>query len=145
MATIPAALTTRLGFLLLKSHRGVKRRADAALSAIDLSSGFMGVLECLQAQPGLSQAEVCAILDIDRTSMGQAVLQLEARGLVERLVNPGDQRSYSLQLTPEGTRVAREASRLARLAQQQAMQPLSEREQAQLLALLWRLVEADLR
>lgn len=145
MPPIPKALSTRLGFLLLKAHRGVKRRADAKLSGIGLSTAYMGILECLQAEPGLSQADVGAVLGIDRTSMGQAVAQLEDRGWVERSANSDDLRSYALKLTDEGARLAREASRLAREAQLSFLQPLSAAEQAQLLSLLRRLVEADSR
>lgn len=145
MPNIPKTLTTRLGFLLLKAHRGVKRWADAELASIGVSTSVMGILECLQAEPGMSQAEVCAVLDIDRTSMGQAVLQLEGKGLVERRLNADDQRSYALQLTAEGTRQAREASRLARSAQRKYLHALSASEQEQLISLLRRLVEADLR
>ncbi len=138
---LPPALWQRLGLLLLKAHRSVKRLAEAQLAPLGLSSAHMGILEMLRAAPGLTQATLAAALEIDRTSIGVSIAELERLKVVERVDHPGDGRSYALRLTTAGRALAERASALALVAQQRFLAPLDEKEQRQLVTLLQRALE----
>ncbi|MGA4839198.1 MarR family winged helix-turn-helix transcriptional regulator [Streptomyces sp. G45] len=64
--------------------------------------------------------------------------RLEEQGLVERRPHPRDRRAKQLVLTPKGTELRERL--LALLAEESPLSPLSEREQADLHALLGRAV-----
>jgi DNA-binding MarR family transcriptional regulator len=140
MSALPRALRERLGLLLLRSHRAVKRLAEEKLAPIGVSTGDMAVLEMLRASSGLSQAELGTALGIDRTSVGALVAALEQRKIVERLPDPKDGRGYALRLTPAGRALADKASQRAVAAQAEFLAPLSEHERQQLISLLQRLL-----
>jgi DNA-binding MarR family transcriptional regulator len=136
MAEIPEALKARLGFLTLRLHRRVKREADRLLADIGLSTGQMGVLEVLRAQPGQSQIDLGDMLEIDRTSIGVTVAKLEAAGLVTRGADMTDGRAYTLSLTDQGMSLARAASARAEAAQANVLRDLTDAERVVLLGLL---------
>jgi DNA-binding MarR family transcriptional regulator len=54
----------------------------------------------LERQPGLSQNEMAAILEVEPITVGRMVDRLEARGLVERRADPADRRVRRLHLLP---------------------------------------------
>lgn len=140
MVELSGPLRTRLGLLLLKSHRAVKRLAEAQLAPLGVVPGQMGVLELLRAKPGLSQAALSTALEIDRTSIGAMIADLETRKIVEREPDPADGRGYTLRLTPAGRALADKASARAVTAQAQFLAPLNEAEQQQLISLLQRVL-----
>lgn len=51
---------------------------------------------------GLTQQALTAATRMDKVTVSRAAIALAARGLVERLPNPGDQRSHLLALTDDG-------------------------------------------
>jgi len=140
MLETPRALKERLGFLLLRAHRTLKQLADRELATIGVSTAQMGILEMLKASPGLSQIELGDALAIDRTSVGVAVAQLETLNVAKRVANPADGRSYSVHLTPDGRRLAEQATKRALAAQKRFLEPLSEAEQKQLFTILKKLL-----
>jgi len=140
MSDITAPLRERIGWLLLKSHRNVKRMADKRLAAIGVSTAHIAILELLRATPGLSQATIGTALEIDRTSIGVTIAELEAAGIVRRVVDATDRRGYAIRLTAAGRALAEKASERAVAAQEQFLAPLDARERRELVRLLQRLV-----
>lgn len=63
---------------------------------------MFGSLLVIHKCPRRTQREITKIQQIDRTTMGQIIDQLEARKLVVRKPFPGDRRAYHLVLTDEG-------------------------------------------
>ncbi len=54
------------------------------------------ILARLERQPGLSQNELAAILEVEPITVARLVDKLEARGLVERRADPNDRRIWRL-------------------------------------------------
>jgi DNA-binding MarR family transcriptional regulator len=54
-----------------------------------------------------SQQSIADTIDVSRTTMVKVAAALAEQGLVERVRNPGDRRSYVLSRTPEGAAAAR--------------------------------------
>ena len=89
----------------------------------------------------LTQIDLATALSIDRTAMVYLLDELEDRGLVERVRNPNDRRSFLIHLTPEGRKIQRKAA--GELAGQTKMllKPLDAAEQQQLVELLGRIAD----
>lgn len=78
-------------------------------------------------------------MGIDRAPMVQFIDHLEQLGLLERLPNPSDRRSYAITLTPKGQEFLEQATELARTVETEFLSPLSVKERKQLHSLLTRL------
>jgi DNA-binding MarR family transcriptional regulator len=99
------------------------------------------VLSTLVESGPLTQIDLANATGTDRTAMTYLLDELERRGLVERVRNPGDRRSYLIHLTPAGERLRAKAA--ADLTEQadRLMEPLSEAERSQLVDLLTRVAD----
>jgi DNA-binding MarR family transcriptional regulator len=101
------------GFLLWHLTLAWQRAVTAALEPLDLTHVQFVLLACAwwlgrQGQvPNQLQLARQAGTDVKMTS--QVVRKLEAKGLLERQIDPGDTRARRLRLTAEGNRLARRA------------------------------------
>src|SRR5207253_11258536 len=88
-----------------------------------------------------TQIELATATATDRTAMVYVLDELERKGLVERMPNPDDRRSYLIHLTPQGERTQRKAA--AELAKQAdtLLKPLAATERRQLVDLLTRIAD----
>jgi DNA-binding MarR family transcriptional regulator len=104
---------TSPGFLLWHVTLRWQRAVAAALAPLDLTHVQFVLLACtwwLSSQgqvPNQLQLARQAGTDVKMTS--QVVRRLEAKGLLQRQVDPGDSRARRLRLTAEGQRLARRA------------------------------------
>lgn len=93
-----------------KNYTGILiRRAQQAhvfhwqrIVSAEISGPQFGVLTALMTTPGLSQADLCSQLDLDRSTIADIVHRLVNRGLVKRARDGKDQRRYNLTLTDLG-------------------------------------------
>jgi MarR family transcriptional regulator for hemolysin len=58
------------------------------------------ILARLSRQPGMTQNEMAAICEVEPITVGRLVDRLEARGLLERRLDPADRRIRRLHLLP---------------------------------------------
>lgn len=100
------------------------------------------VLTALAHGGPLSQHQLSGHLQIDRTTVVAVVDRLEAAGLVQRRRNARDRRAYAVTLTEEGRRIQAAGERLVIETEDELMSVLNQRERAELLLLLGRLVES---
>ncbi len=91
-----------LGFLLADVSRLIRhefaRRMDAGASSLTFAQAR--ALVYLARSEGLRQVELASLLEVQPITLGRLVDQLDARGLVERRVDPDDRRAYRLFLRP---------------------------------------------
>ena len=85
------------------------RRAQQAHLALwqqlvsrDISSPQFGVLSELKLETGISQADLGAKLDLDKSTITDIVNRLDERGLITRTKDLTDRRKYQLKLTKLG-------------------------------------------
>jgi DNA-binding MarR family transcriptional regulator len=98
-----------LGYQLRLAQISVFTEFIERLLEIDLRPGQFGTLLVIKSNPGLSQADVCAALDIHPANFAPMIASLERRGLVQRSQRASDRRSYSLRLSPEGEALLQQA------------------------------------
>jgi MarR family transcriptional regulator, lower aerobic nicotinate degradation pathway regulator len=125
-----------IGFLLAKAYQRACAIFKEEFDRYDLTPQQFGLLAFLWKADGLSQTELAAKSQIDRTTMGGIVDRLEKEGLVERRHHPEDRRAYQVFLTARGKALEDELCPLAVRAQARVNAPLTTEEQATLVRLL---------
>ena len=132
----------RLPFLLYRSAEASHVLANSMLSELGLTARQVGILTLITERASMTQKQLGAELQIDRTVMVDLIDQMESKGLVERCRNPLDRRAFLIQPTAAG-RKAKEAA-IAVLDRQQELflEPLAEEERRLLAGMLNRLFGA---
>lgn len=128
-----------VGFLLAKAYQRACAIFKEEFDRYDLTSQQFGLLAFLWIEDGLSQAELSARSQIDRTTMGGIIDRLEKEGLVERRNHPADRRAYQVYLTAKGRSLEDELCAVANRVQSKVNAPLTADEQATLIRLLGKL------
>ena len=140
----PEGPATSPGFLLWHVTLAWQRAVTAVLDPLGLthvqfvllvSAWWLGSHDQVPNQQRLARH---AGTDVKMTS--QVVRRLEAKGLLERAVDPGDTRARRLRLTPQGRRLARRAVAAVEEADARFFGP----EAGATTALLQRLIDQEL-
>jgi MarR family transcriptional regulator, organic hydroperoxide resistance regulator len=102
-----AELDTLLGYLLRRAQGAMHRDFMAAVADFGLTQKQAATMWLIQANGGVSQAEVAAALGMDRATMMAVTDRLEDRGFVTRKRSTVDRRRQDLFLTPAGQAILR--------------------------------------
>lgn len=105
-------LSNLLGFHVRLAQAAIYRDFAASLSELDLTQRQFAVLQIIDANPGVSQVDIAALLGTDRATMMAIVDRLQDRGLAERRRSTGDRRRQELHTTPEGRALVARAVRI---------------------------------
>src|SRR6266511_2360445 len=115
------------------------QQARGRAAGMELSSA--AVLSALQTfADGASIDELRRVLGLSHSGGVRIVRRLEARGLIAREPDPADRRAVRLHLTAEGRKGARRVIAARQRALAALLEPLGERETADLERLLGRLL-----
>jgi MarR family transcriptional regulator, lower aerobic nicotinate degradation pathway regulator len=135
----PAELARFTGFLLNWLGTQARRRFVERLEPHGFHPREYGVMHVVGARPGVTQEELAAESNVDRTSMVALLDDLEARGIAERRVHPSDRRKRCIFLTPEGERTLETLRDVALEVGEETFAPLTLDERRRLEALLRKL------
>ena len=102
--------TERVGQLLVVAAGAAQALATERLEPLGLSPRAWGVISTLVESGPQTQIELATATATDRTAMVYLLDELESRGLVERMPNPDDRRSYLIHLTAQGRKTQRKAA-----------------------------------
>ena len=94
---------THVWLLLMKAHRSLQRHAFRSIEALDMCFSDFAVLELLLHKGPQPVNTIGKRVDLTSGSITTAIDRLEARGLVERGLDPGDRRARIVSLTKQGT------------------------------------------
>lgn len=128
-----------VGFLLAKAYQRASAMFKEEFDRYDITPQQFGLLAFLWQEDGLSQSELSARCQIDRTTMGGIIDRLEKEGLVERRNHPEDRRAYQVFLTAKGKTLEKELCTVAGQVIKKVTSPLSEAEHQTLIQLLTKL------
>jgi len=122
-------------------------RVSVALSEV-LPAGVdihaYAVLLALATGEARSQQWLADTVSISRTTMTKVAAELAEQGLVERVRNTADRRSYALTRTPEGAAAARHWRRHAEDVEEAVMAGFTVAEREELRTLLLQVAQAGL-
>ena len=99
-----------------------------------------GMLLSIEAHPGLTQAALARLMDVEGPTLMQALDKLEGGGLVQRSRRAEDRRSYALHLTGAGREAVAAVKLYVPHREAELLTDLSDSERAVLLDLLKRVV-----
>jgi DNA-binding MarR family transcriptional regulator len=129
-----------LGYHLRRTQVAIFRHFSRTVGAeMDITPGLLGMLQVIEANPGLAQSRLAEAMEVDRSAIVKVVDQLEGRGLIVREPSPYDKRSYSIRLTEAGVTALRRMKALMMRHEDEFTAVLSEKERRQLIELLARL------
>jgi DNA-binding MarR family transcriptional regulator len=112
-------------------------------AAFDLTPVQYAAMVAIQENAGIDATRLSAQIAFDRSTLGNVLERLEARGLVERYASADDKRIKLLKLTAEGRSVTRRAEEGVRSTQERILAPLAPKDRRVLLELLAQLVELN--
>ena len=125
-----------IGFLLAKAYQRACAIFKEEFEGYDLTPQQFGLLGFLWQEDGITQAELSAKSQIDRTTMGGLIDRLEKEGLVARRSHPDDRRAYMICLTEKGKALEPLLTPLADGAQEILIAKLDRQEVETLKSLL---------
>lgn len=128
-----------VGFLLAKAYQRASLLFKEEFESYDLTPQQFGLLGFLWQEDGLTQSELSAKSQIDRTTMGGLIDRLEKEGLVVRRSHPEDRRAYRISLTEQGKALQPELIPLAAATQAKLTAKLDPQEVETLKSLLEKL------
>lgn len=144
MADPAPPLDQSLGFLLNQAAMLWRRETEKRLAELDLVPRELGILVTLAHEDSLTQRELGARLNLDRTSAVHLLNRLEAAERIVRRDDPADGRVYRLSITPAGRRAMQKAHAAAEAVTDGLCQEaLTPAERQRLVELLRRLLRAD--
>lgn len=134
-----AAVNAQTGFLLRKVSAASFGAFAEIVGEHGLHPMHFGMLMILAAEEPVSQHELGERAGVDPSTMVARMDVLEERGLIERVRNADDRRSYAIRLSSEGRRLLGQLRRKARAHGDRFFAPLTEREREELHRLLTKL------
>jgi DNA-binding MarR family transcriptional regulator len=137
-SAIPNQLGDILGFHIRLAHGAVYRHFNDTFGAIGLTQKQTSVLWLVSDNPGLSQVDIAARIQIDRATMMAITNSLAKRGYLERRSAAADRRRQSLHLTPSGAEALTRAQGAIGEHEAWLKSRFTTREVGQLVALLRR-------
>ncbi len=82
---------------------------DQALRPSGLSAEEFALYSAIRRDGGITPTELASLMALPPTTISSIVARLQRRGHIQRAANPGDARSYRIELTAAG-RAAHEAA-----------------------------------
>lgn len=93
----------RFGFRFVTLARQWRRRIDAELARVGLTdASWTPLIHLAEGGDDISQSELAERVGLDGSSLVRLIDLLEARGLIERRVDPADRRARRIVLTEAG-------------------------------------------
>ncbi|WP_305072756.1 MarR family winged helix-turn-helix transcriptional regulator [Propionivibrio sp.] len=131
------------GFLLTDSARLLRKLIDRRLQPLGLSRAQWSVLAILSNHEGVSQSQISHELEIEKSTAGRLIDQVEKSGWIERRPIPGDRRLWSIHLTSQARQLLVEVESVILHAREEMLRGLSD-EQQELLTDLLQTVKSNL-
>jgi len=116
--------------------------ADVLPPSVDIHA--YAALLALSGGVTRSQQSLAETISVSRTTMVKVAADLSAQGLVERVRNPDDRRSYALTRTPDGAAAARAWKHHADELEAAITASMAKADREELHRLLIRVAEVDL-
>jgi DNA-binding MarR family transcriptional regulator len=139
----PEPLASAPGFLLSWAGRRMATEFAHDLEPLGIQPREFGVLNLIDAHPGITQHELGAGALVDPSSMVALLDELEQRGWAERRPHPSDRRKRAVHLTPAGKRLLNRARAVGGKSVADLLAPLSASEVSELRRLLRKIARVE--
>jgi DNA-binding MarR family transcriptional regulator len=144
-ATISTKRNVRMrelpGHLFRRLHQLAVARFTTVMEGFGLTPMQWAALAATLEEPGLDQSTLSRATHIDTSTLAGVVDRLEARGLIQRRPSPDDRRLRLIHPTDEGRSLFSDALADALDVQEWLLEPLSEKERVQFMALMRKVLD----
>jgi DNA-binding MarR family transcriptional regulator len=137
------AVYTAPGYLFRRMQQIAVAIFVEECKAFDLTPVQYASLIAIHTHPGIDATRLSAVIAFDRSTLGNVIERLQAKGLIERKPAREDRRVRLLYLTRQGTALLRDIMPSVDKAQTRMLQPLKPADRKTLLALLTQLVDLN--
>lgn len=110
-------------------------------AAFGLTSVQYAALFAIEANPRVDATRLSSLVAFDRSTIGDVLERLEAKGWVVRTPSPQDRRVKLVRLSPAGVRLLRQVAPAVRRVQDRLLAPLAPRDRGTIIKLLAQLAE----
>jgi DNA-binding MarR family transcriptional regulator len=109
-------------------------------AASGLTSVQFAALSVIRENPDVDATRLSSLIAFDRSTLGDVLERLEAKGWILRIPSPHDKRIKLLRLSSAGSKVLDEVEPEVRRVQQRLLEPLDPGERVEMMRMLSRLI-----
>lgn len=124
------------GYVINYAGRLFARALERRIQRYGLHPGQFPALLALWEREGISQAELCRLVQVEQPTMANTLNRMERDDLIRREPDPQDRRRALVFLTERARAMEADVTAEARAVNQMATGTLTPEEQAELLRLL---------
>lgn len=128
-----------IGFLLNDIARLMRVAFERRAAPLGLTRARWSVLAQLKRHPGVSQATLAQLMEVEPVTVTRLIDRLDRSGMVERRPDPDDRRVHRLFLTPAARPLLDQIQRLAREVRAEALEGIAADELATFVAVAERI------
>ncbi|KRE86041.1 MarR family transcriptional regulator [Rhodanobacter sp. Soil772] len=103
--------TGELGFSISGVRNAIWTSIEKELEPLDITAAQFVVFNSIAMGKGRTIGEFCRVLGYDSGAMTRLLDRIEKKGLIRRVANPDDRRSYLVELTAESAALVPQARR----------------------------------
>ena len=133
--------TGELGFLVTGVRNAIWTSIDRGLQPLDITTAQFVVFNSIARGKGSTIGELCRVIGYDSGAMTRLLDRIEKKGLIRRVANPDDRRSYLIELTEESGALVPKARRQVQKVFATLLKGFSDGEAAALKAALEKILE----
>jgi MarR family transcriptional regulator, lower aerobic nicotinate degradation pathway regulator len=137
------AVYTKPGYLFRRMQQIAVAIFVEECRDFDLTPVQYAALVAIRTHPGIDATRLSAVIAFDRSTLGNVIERLEAKGLIERKPAAQDKRIKLLYLTKPGVKLLRDIMPAVDRAQARMLQPLKPADRKNLMALISQLVDLN--
>jgi DNA-binding MarR family transcriptional regulator len=136
-------MAQRPGFLVRRLHQIFVSIYFENCREFQTTPAQSSVMQVLLKKPGMDQISLAAEIGLDRDTISNVLGRLEKRGIVKREIDQADRRNKRVSLTPQGRSMITTMRRQIQLSHDKLLEPLSAKERAAFVKMLYKLVEGN--
>ena len=130
-----------LGFLITGVRNAIWSSIERELQPLGITAAQFVVFNSIAKGRGCTIGELCRVLGYDSGAMTRLLDRIEKKGLVRRVANPDDRRSYLIELTEQSAALVPKARRQVQAVFGELLHGFEEREAVALKASLEKILE----
>lgn len=133
--------TGELGFLITGVRNAIWTSIERELQPMDITTAQFVVFNSIARSGGNTIGELCRVIGYDSGAMTRLLDRIEKKGLIRRVANPDDRRSFLIELTEESAALVPKARRKVQAVFTTLLQGFGDREAAALRTSLEKILE----
>ncbi|MGY2051724.1 MarR family winged helix-turn-helix transcriptional regulator [Methylobacterium sp. JK268] len=136
-----SAIYAMPGHLVRRLHQISTAIFAEECAAAGLTSVQYAALTAIRENPEVDATRLSTLIAFDRSTLGDVLERMEAKGWILRSPSPTDKRVKLVRLSPAGARVLGEVEPAVRRVQERLLEPLAPEDRDRMMRMLTRLVD----